>query len=78
MQVKLLLTGSLVALIIGTGLNVPHFSLAKFFAANARALDTDQDVAEQMAREAQKTQPLRIREAAAPEKGKYKTSKAGS
>jgi site-specific recombinase len=78
MQVKLLLIGSLVVLIIGIGLNVLHFSLAKFFAANARALDRNQNVAEQMATEPQKTEPLRITEAVPPEKGEYKTAKAGS
>jgi hypothetical protein len=59
-KVKLLLIGGLVGLIIGVG--VFYFSMAKFFAANARALDRNQKAVEQMARETQMAQPLETRE----------------
>jgi hypothetical protein len=38
-EVKLLLIGGFVGLAIGVGLNVLYFSLATFFAVNARVLD---------------------------------------
>jgi hypothetical protein len=44
--VKLLLIGGLVGLVIGVVLTVFYFSLAAFFAVNARALDATQKAAE--------------------------------
>jgi hypothetical protein len=38
-EVKLLLIGGFVGLAIGVGLNVLYFSLATFFAVNARVLN---------------------------------------
>jgi hypothetical protein len=45
-RVKLLLIGGLVGLVIGVVLTVFYFSLAAFFAVNARALDATQKAAE--------------------------------
>jgi Na+-transporting methylmalonyl-CoA/oxaloacetate decarboxylase gamma subunit len=39
-NVKLLLIAGIVALVIGVGLTIFYFSLAYFFAVNARAVDT--------------------------------------
>jgi hypothetical protein len=39
-NVKLLLIGGVVGLVIGVGLTICYFSLAYFFAVNARAVDT--------------------------------------
>ena len=43
---KLLLIGGLVGLVVGVVLTVFYFSLAAFFAVNARALDATQKAAE--------------------------------
>jgi uncharacterized membrane protein YccC len=59
MNVELLLIGGLIGLIIAVGLTVLYFPLAKFFAANARALDRNQKAAEQMARETHQEHPAR-------------------
>jgi hypothetical protein len=40
-NVKLLLIGGIVGLAIGVGLTIFYFSLAHFFAVNARASDTN-------------------------------------
>jgi hypothetical protein len=61
-EVKLLLIYVSLALATGLGLPIVYFSLAKFFAANARALDRNQKAAEQMATSAQNAQPLETRE----------------
>jgi hypothetical protein len=45
-RVKLLLIGGLVGLVIGVVLTVFYFSLAAFFAVNARALEATQKAAE--------------------------------
>jgi hypothetical protein len=45
-EVKLLLIGGLVGLAIGVVLTVFYFSLATFFAVNAKALQATQKVAE--------------------------------
>jgi hypothetical protein len=45
-EVKLLLIGGLVGLVIGVVLTVFYFSLATFFAVNAKALQATQKVAE--------------------------------
>jgi len=45
-EVKLLLIGGLVGLVIGGVLTVFYFSLATFFAVNAKALQATQKVAE--------------------------------
>ena len=50
------LIGGLVALAIGLGLTVVYFSLAKFFAANARALHRNEKGAEQIPIEPRRTQ----------------------
>ena len=43
---RLLLIGGFVGLAIGVGLTVLYFSLAEFFAVNARALNAKQKAAE--------------------------------
>jgi fatty-acid desaturase len=48
--VKLLLIGGFVGLVIGVVLAVFYFSLATFFAVNAKALDTIQKAAEKIER----------------------------
>jgi hypothetical protein len=74
-NVKLLLIGGLVGLTIGVGLTVLYFSLAKFFSANARALDRNQKAAEQMARETQMTEPSQAKnELEASQKSGNKTA----
>jgi hypothetical protein len=45
-NVKLLLIGGLVGLVIGVGLTVLYFALAEFFAVNARAINAKQKAAE--------------------------------
>ena len=45
-KVKLLLIGGLIGLVIGVVLTVFYFSLATFFAVNAKALQATQKVAE--------------------------------
>ena len=45
-KVKLLLIGGFVGLAIGVGLSILYFSLATFFAVNARALNAKQKVAD--------------------------------
>lgn len=45
-EVKLLLIGGLVGLVIGVVLTAFYFSLATFFAVNAKALEATQKVAE--------------------------------
>ena len=45
-EVKLLLIGGLVGLVIGVALTAFYFSLATFFAVNAKALQATQKVAE--------------------------------
>lgn len=42
-NVKLLLIGGLVGLVIGVGLTVLYFALAEFFAVNARALNPSEE-----------------------------------
>jgi uncharacterized membrane protein YccC len=77
-NVKLVLIGGLVGLIIAIGLTVLYFSLAKFFAANARALNRNDRAAEQMVRQPQTARPLQMKEAT-PEKREHKTAaKVGS
>jgi hypothetical protein len=44
--VKLLLIGGFVGLAIGVGLTIFYFSLATFFAVNARALNGEKNAAE--------------------------------
>jgi hypothetical protein len=53
-NVKLLLIGGLVGLVIGVGLTVLYFALAEFFAVNAIA-------ASRMATKTQKPQPPQIK-----------------
>jgi hypothetical protein len=79
-DMKLLLIGALLGLTIGVGLTVFYFSLAKFFAANARALDRNQKGAEQMGIETQMAQtPLAKNELEASQKGRNRTAaKAGN
>jgi hypothetical protein len=43
-NVNLLLIGGLAGLAIGVGLTVLYFALAEFFAVNARALNTTQEL----------------------------------
>jgi hypothetical protein len=81
-NVKLLLIGGLVGLTVGVGLTVFYFSVAKFFAANSRALDRNQKAAEQMATGTHETQPARtsgrLDELGALQKAEIKTAaKAG-
>jgi hypothetical protein len=77
-NVKLVLIGGLVGLMIAIGLTLLYFSLAKFFAANARALIRNDKAAEQMVREPHTARPLQMKEAA-PEKRERKTAaKVGS
>jgi hypothetical protein len=45
-EVKLLMIGGLVGLVIGVVLTAFYFSLAAFFAGNAKALEATQKVAE--------------------------------
>jgi hypothetical protein len=71
LNVKLLLVGGLLGLITAVALTVVYFSLGKFFAASARALNRNQR------REPQQTQPLQMMEAAS-EKIEHNTAKAGS
>ena len=83
-EVKLLLIGGLVGLAIGVVLTVFYFSLATFFAVNAKALQATQKVAENGNENAEdKSKPGRVgqgnpglgREAPSPAKDKSRKSK---
>jgi hypothetical protein len=58
MYVTLLLIGGLLGLTIGVGLVLLYLWMAKFFAANARALDRHQKATKQMARQTKKARPV--------------------
>ena len=55
---ELILIGGLVGLIVGVGLTVLHFSFAKFFAVQARALADHEKRCEQLVQQKQKEQLL--------------------
>jgi hypothetical protein len=83
-EVKLLLIGGLVGLAIGVVLTVFYFSLATFFAVNAKALQATQKVAENGSENAEdKSKPGRVgqgnpglgREVPSPAKDKSRKSK---
>jgi hypothetical protein len=80
LNVKLLLVGGLLGLTVGVSLTVLYFSLARFFVANARALDRNQKAAEQMARETEMAQsPQVTNELEGSQKSANKTAaKAGN
>ena len=59
-EVKLLLIGGLVGLVIGVVLTVFYFSLATFFAVNAKALEATQKVAENGNENAEDKKPGRV------------------
>jgi hypothetical protein len=75
-EVKLLLIGGLVGLAIGVVLTVFYFSLATFFAVNAKALQATQKVAENGNENAEdKSKPGLGREVPSPAKDKSRKSK---
>ena len=59
--VKLLLIGGVVGLVIGVVLTVFYFSLATFFAVQAKALEATQKVAENGNENAKDKKPGRVR-----------------
>ena len=59
-EVKLLLIGGLVGLVIGVVLTVFYFSLTTFFAVNAKALEATQRVAENGNENAEDKKPGRV------------------
>jgi hypothetical protein len=75
-EVKLLLIGGLVGLAIGVVLTLFYFSLATFFAVNAKALQAIQKVAENGNENAEdKSNPGLGREVPSPAKDKSRKSK---
>ena len=73
---KMLLIGGLVGLAIGVVLTVFYFSLATFFAVNAKALQATQKVAENGNENAEdKSKPGLGREVPSPAKDKSRKSK---
>jgi hypothetical protein len=62
-NVKLLLIGGLVGLVIGVGLTFLYFALAEFFAVNAGALNTTQEAKKNVKKNAEEGTALDKRKA---------------